>query len=50
MNTDFDKSDITILGGGLAGLSFAIHCRQNMPDAQITVLEKQPHPVPDPCG
>ena len=47
MNSDLNKSDITVLGGGLAGLSFAIHCRQKVPGARITVLEKQQHPVPE---
>jgi len=39
--------DITVLGGGLAGLTLALHCRQQMPDTTITVLEKRPHPVPE---
>ena len=41
------QSDITVLGGGLAGLSFALQCRQKLPDATITVLEKRAHPVPE---
>ncbi len=41
------KSDITVLGGGLAGLSLALQCRQKLPDAKITVLEKREHPVPE---
>ena len=41
------KSDVTILGGGLAGLSLAIQLRQKMPDTKITVLEKRMHPVPE---
>jgi len=40
-------SDLTILGGGLAGLSLALQCRQQLPDARITVLEKRQHPVPE---
>ncbi len=40
-------SDITVLGGGLAGLSLALQCRQALPDASITVLEKREHPVPE---
>lgn len=44
MNT---TSDITILGGGLAGLSLALQCRQLLPDASLTVLEKREHPVPE---
>lgn len=41
------KSDLTILGGGLAGLSLALQCRQALPNASITVLEKRQHPVPE---
>lgn len=39
--------DVTILGGGLAGLSLALHCRKEIPDARICVLEKNTHPVPE---
>ena len=42
-----NKTDLTILGGGLAGLSLALQCRQACPDASITVLEKRQHPVPE---
>lgn len=41
------KNDLTILGGGLAGLSLALQVRQELPDATITVLEKREHPVPE---
>lgn len=41
------QSDVTILGGGLAGLALALQCRQKLPKAQITVLEKMAHPVPE---
>jgi len=41
------QSDLTILGGGLAGLSLALQCRQQLPQASITVLEKRQHPVPE---
>lgn len=37
--------DVAILGGGLAGLTLALQCRQALPDASITVLEKRAHPV-----
>ena len=40
-------NDLTILGGGLAGLSLALQVRQQLPDAKITVLEKRQHPVPE---
>lgn len=39
--------DLTITGGGLAGLSLALQCRQELPDARITVIEKRQHPVPE---
>ncbi len=39
--------DVTILGGGLAGLSLALQCRQEMPQARIVVLEKNRHPAPE---
>jgi flavin-dependent dehydrogenase len=41
------KTDLTILGGGLAGLSLALQVRQSSPAASITVLEKRAHPVPE---
>lgn len=39
--------DVVVLGGGLAGLSFALQCRQKIPKARIAVLEKREHPVPE---
>lgn len=44
---DQKNSDVTILGGGLAGLSLALQIRQQLPQARITVLEKRRHPVPE---
>ncbi|MEM8946300.1 MAG: tryptophan 7-halogenase [Planctomycetota bacterium] len=44
---DQQQSDLTILGGGLAGLSLALQVRQELPKAKITVLEKRQHPVPE---
>jgi flavin-dependent dehydrogenase len=41
------RSDLVILGGGLAGLSLALQVRQSLPEARITVLEKRRHPVPE---
>lgn len=41
------QSDVTILGGGLAGLTLALHCRKAIPHAPIRVLEKNTHPVPE---
>ena len=34
------------MGGGLAGLTLALQIRQRLPDAAITVLERERHPVP----
>ena len=39
--------DVTILGGGLAGLSLALQLRDQLPQATIAVLEKRKHPVPE---
>ena len=44
---DKQTQDLTILGGGLAGLSLALQVRQALPEAAITVLEKRKHPVPE---
>ena len=41
------KSDVTVLGGGLAGLSFALQLKQQLPACKIVVLEKRQHPVPE---
>jgi len=40
------KTDITIAGGGLAGLGLAHQLISRTPDADITVLEKQSFPRP----
>ncbi len=41
------KQDLTITGGGLAGLTLALQVRQQAPDASITVLEKRRSPAPE---
>jgi len=42
-----DSYDVVILGGGLAGLTCALHCRKESPRARIAILEKRSHPVPE---
>src|SRR5689334_11860904 len=37
--------DVVILGGGLAGLTLALHLTQRKPDIRVLVLEKKAHPV-----
>jgi flavin-dependent dehydrogenase len=38
--------DAIILGGGLAGLTLALHLRADHPDLSIVVLERRCHPLP----
>src|SRR5690349_18587535 len=39
-------ADVTILGGGLAGLTLAIQLRNQFPRLGVRVLERRQHPVP----
>jgi len=39
--------DVIVLGGGLAGLTCALQCRRQCPEARVLILEKRPHPVPE---
>jgi flavin-dependent dehydrogenase len=41
-----DRSDVLIMGGGLAGLTLAIHLRRELPALSVRVLERNIHPVP----
>ncbi|MBL8738775.1 MAG: FAD-dependent oxidoreductase, partial [Planctomycetes bacterium] len=41
--------DVVICGGGLAGLTLARQLRRELPEAKVTVLEKQRRPLPDAC-
>ena len=40
------RSDVLILGGGLAGLCLAIQLRRELPSLSVRVLERRRHPVP----
>jgi len=40
------QCDVLIAGGGLAGLSLSLQLRQVYPELDITVLERNKHPVP----
>ena len=39
--------DVTILGGGLAGLTLARQLRNQQPELRILILERRPFPVPE---
>ncbi len=39
--------DVAILGGGMAGLTLALHLKQTRPETSVVVIEKQEHPVPE---
>ncbi|MDF1751468.1 MAG: tryptophan 7-halogenase [Verrucomicrobiales bacterium] len=45
MNSKDNQYDVVILGGGLAGMTCALQCRKESPQAKIAVLEKGTHPV-----
>ncbi len=42
-----EKSDIVIMGGGLAGLTLTRQLLQSHPDLKITILERNTFPVPE---
>lgn len=39
------RTDVAIIGGGLAGLTLALQLRQRDPTCAITVIERRAHPV-----
>ena len=39
------RTDVAILGGGLAGLTLALQLRQQHPELDVTVIERRAHPV-----
>ena len=41
-----ERSDVLIMGGGLAGLTLAIQLRREAPQASVRILERRRHPVP----
>jgi flavin-dependent dehydrogenase len=41
-----NRTDVVIIGGGLAGLTLALQLRARLPSLSITVLEREDHPVP----
>lgn len=41
--------DVTICGGGLAGLTLALQLHREMPDLDIAVVERDPGPLPKAC-
>jgi flavin-dependent dehydrogenase len=40
------RSDVLIVGGGLAGLTLAIQLRRELPALSVRILERRKHPVP----
>ena len=45
MSASTENYDVTILGGGLAGLTLARQLISQDPEIRILILEKRPHPV-----
>ncbi|HEY2591748.1 MAG TPA: NAD(P)/FAD-dependent oxidoreductase, partial [Steroidobacteraceae bacterium] len=41
-----ERTDVLIVGGGLAGLTLALQLKRRLPALDIVVLERRKHPVP----
>lgn len=41
------RFDVAVLGGGLAGLTVALQIKQERPETEIIVIERNAHPVPE---
>jgi flavin-dependent dehydrogenase len=45
-SSDAGRTEVLIMGGGLAGLTLALQLRLRFPELEVLVLERRAHPVP----